>query len=247
MSNKVSPERAERKRFEIWYNDNFDPELISGPDDVEAAWEVWQAAIDGTPVNSIGYVGLSAEGEPTKFRTGNFCSGHPVYLSPIAACRHPENELTRLEEENAALRVCKENLEILRSASAITSANQLARMLDNVPAMYDMGPELIAECVFELMGATDHQYHIADISKMVAGIDADAQQAPAAPDVAGLVEFAVRSWHEQVANRPLVNVHRRTLDSVWRQVIRFAGEDDVALIGPRHDALAAHRKGGAQQ
>ena len=59
----------------------------------------------------------------------------------------------------------------------------------------------------------------------------------AAQDVAGLVEFAVRSWHEQGANRPLANVHRRTLDSVWRQVIRFAGEDDVVLIGPRHDDM----------
>jgi len=47
----------------------------------------------------------------------------------------------------------------------------------------------------------------------------------------------VRSWHEQVANRPIQNVWRRTLDSVWRQVIRFAGEDDVVLIGPRHDDM----------
>lgn len=58
-----------------------------------------------------------------------------------------------------------------------------------------------------------------------------------APDVAGLVDWAVRCWHEQVANRPLVNVHRRTLDSVWRQVIRFAGEDDMVLLGPRHDDM----------
>ncbi|HLV84205.1 MAG TPA: hypothetical protein VKY62_10555 [Devosia sp.] len=62
------------------------------------------------------------------------------------------------------------------------------------------------------------------------------EQQPA-PDVAGLVDWAVRKWHEQVANRPLVNVHRRTLDGVWRQVIRFAGEDDVVLLGPRHDDM----------
>lgn len=84
-----------------------------------------------------------------------------------------------------------------------------------------------------------------------------ARSAPAAQDVAGLVDFAVRSWHEQVANRPLQNVYRRTLDSVWRQVIRFAGEDDVVLIGPRHDDMldesgnplpqyAAHQSGGAK-
>lgn len=52
-----------------------------------------------------------------------------------------------------------------------------------------------------------------------------------------LLDFALRRWHETVANRPLVNVHRRTLDDTWRQVIEFAGGDAEALIGPRHDAM----------
>lgn len=69
------------------------------------------------------------------------------------------------------------------------------------------------------------------------GINGEPARNAPAPNVAGLVDWAVRSWHEQVANRPLTNVHRRTLDSVWRQVIRFAGEDDVVLIGPRHDDM----------
>jgi len=52
-----------------------------------------------------------------------------------------------------------------------------------------------------------------------------------------LLDFAVTSWHEQVAHRPMENVYRRILDSVWRQVIRFAGEDPKSIIGPAHDDL----------
>jgi hypothetical protein len=58
------------------------------------------------------------------------------------------------------------------------------------------------------------------------------------------VEWAVAQWNDQVRNRPLVNVHRRTLDSVWRQVIRYFGGDDVALIGPTHDDLLARAAQG---
>src|SRR5690606_22731683 len=47
------------------------------------------------------------------------------------------------------------------------------------------------------------------------------------PEQSGLVDWAVDRWHAEVANRPLINVHRRTLDSTWRQVIRRLGEDDV--------------------
>ena len=52
-----------------------------------------------------------------------------------------------------------------------------------------------------------------------------------------LLDWAVTSWHEQVAHPPMENVYRRTLDSVWRQVIRFAGEDPQSIIGPSHDDL----------
>lgn len=50
-------------------------------------------------------------------------------------------------------------------------------------------------------------------------------------------DWAVAEWKAQVSQRPLVNVHRRTLDDVWRQVIRHFGGDDVVLCGPRHDDL----------
>lgn len=55
--------------------------------------------------------------------------------------------------------------------------------------------------------------------------------------VAELLAWAVERWQAEVANRPIVNIHRRTLDDTWRQVIRHLGGDDAALCGPRHDDL----------
>lgn len=56
-----------------------------------------------------------------------------------------------------------------------------------------------------------------------------------------LLDWSLRRWHESVADRPLVNVHRRTLDDIWREVIAFAGGDPESLIGPRHDAMLAEQ------
>lgn len=49
--------------------------------------------------------------------------------------------------------------------------------------------------------------------------------------------WAVSRWNDEVKHRPLVNVHRRTLDDTWRQVIRYFGGDPDKLIGPSHDML----------
>ena len=54
-----------------------------------------------------------------------------------------------------------------------------------------------------------------------------------------LLEWAVSRWRAEVENRPMVNIHRRTLDNTWRQVIRYAGGDPDALVGPSHDAMLA--------
>jgi hypothetical protein len=51
--------------------------------------------------------------------------------------------------------------------------------------------------------------------------------------------WAVSRWQAEVSQRPLVNVHRRTLDDTWRQVVRYFGGDPDNLLGPAHDALAA--------
>jgi hypothetical protein len=62
----------------------------------------------------------------------------------------------------------------------------------------------------------------------------------------GMLDWAVSRWKAEVANRPLVNVHRRTLDETWRQVIRHCGGDDEALLGPRHSDLVASATPPAQ-
>jgi hypothetical protein len=51
--------------------------------------------------------------------------------------------------------------------------------------------------------------------------------------------WAVSRWQAEVSQRPLVNVHRRTLDDTWRQVVRYFGGDPDKLLGPSHDALAS--------
>ncbi len=58
----------------------------------------------------------------------------------------------------------------------------------------------------------------------------------------GSVAWAVERWYAEVSNRPLVNIHRRTLDDTWRQVIRHFGGDPVALLGPAHDDLLIQQR-----
>lgn len=58
-------------------------------------------------------------------------------------------------------------------------------------------------------------------------------------DEQDLLSWAVNRWREEVEHRPLVNVHRRTLDDTWRQVVRKLGGDPDALLGPCHDVLLA--------
>lgn len=51
------------------------------------------------------------------------------------------------------------------------------------------------------------------------------------------VAWACARWLIEVSGRPLQNVHRRTLDDTWRQVIRRFGGDPDELIGSSHDEL----------
>jgi hypothetical protein len=60
------------------------------------------------------------------------------------------------------------------------------------------------------------------------------------------VRWAADQWQREVANRPMLNVHRRALDDTWRQVIRHHGGDDVFLCGPTHDDLVAAFTGETQ-
>ncbi|MFE1574259.1 hypothetical protein ACFIQG_21010 [Comamonas odontotermitis] len=63
---------------------------------------------------------------------------------------------------------------------------------------------------------------------------------------ADALDWAVQRWNDEVCNRPMVNIHRRSLDDTWRQVITYLGGDAEKLIGPAHDdLLAAAQEGGA--
>lgn len=53
------------------------------------------------------------------------------------------------------------------------------------------------------------------------------------------IAWVVERWKAEVASRPLVNVHRRSLDDTWRQVLRHLGVDDRERLGPTHDELVA--------
>lgn len=54
----------------------------------------------------------------------------------------------------------------------------------------------------------------------------------------GATEWAVERWLAEVKNRPVQNVHRRSLDDTWRQVIRHFGGDARTLLPlPPHDEL----------
>ncbi|MGP3505801.1 hypothetical protein FRC97_19225 [Paracidovorax citrulli] len=54
----------------------------------------------------------------------------------------------------------------------------------------------------------------------------------------GLV-WAIHRWEDEVKHRPLINVHRRSLDGAWRQVVRYFGGSPETLLGPSHDELIA--------
>jgi hypothetical protein len=73
---------------------------------------------------------------------------------------------------------------------------------------------------------------LAQAAEARAAIDAREQE---------LIDWVVARWHAEVANRPLVNVHRRSLDGAWRQMLRHFGVDDRARLGPTHDDLLEQR------
>ena len=52
---------------------------------------------------------------------------------------------------------------------------------------------------------------------------------------AKMLAWAVERWRDEVEHRPLINVHRRSLDDAWRQVMRYCGGDPDQLVGPSHD------------
>lgn len=107
-------------------------------------------------------------------------------------------------------------------------------------------PASAGEPVAQLGGAPDDLRNLINVvfaDMSLEQIQATCKQVIDARDPALIhpspVSWAVERWRTEVANRPLQNVHRRSLDDAWRQVIRHFDGDDQALCGPRHDDLVA--------
>lgn len=63
-----------------------------------------------------------------------------------------------------------------------------------------------------------------------------------------MIEWAVSRWNAEVLHRPMQNIHRRTLDNTWRQVIHRAGGDpDQLLPMPKHDDILAEGRASKEQ
>ncbi len=74
-----------------------------------------------------------------------------------------------------------------------------------------------------------------EVAKLYAKYDALYKSA----DRQALIDWAVERWNAEVKYRPMVNIHRRSLDDAWRQVLRYLGVDDRERLGPTHDELRA--------
>lgn len=48
-----------------------------------------------------------------------------------------------------------------------------------------------------------------------------------------LAQWIIERWDAEVKNRPIENIHRRTLDGTWRQIYRHV-TDGNELPRPKH-------------
>lgn len=107
------------------------------------------------------------------------------------------------------------------AARAITLVRKFINLMDD-----DVFDELAADTVH----IEAHEYLTSLESRLGAGRTQGGEAA----------EWAIKKWHDEVLHRPLQNIHRRTLDDTWRQVIRHFGQDpDSVLPLADHDTLAA--------
>lgn len=118
----------------------------------------------------------------------------------------------------------------LREKDGLSLIDRMARWLDG--ATDDTSAELMREAIEEI-NALHMALHHANSATQVAVATAREK------DLIALREWAVNGWRSEVQFRPMVNIHRRSLDDCWRQVMRYAGLDPVEVVGPSHDDLLA--------
>jgi hypothetical protein len=105
----------------------------------------------------------------------------------------------------------------------------------------DHAIDITADAILALPEISNAQAKISELENALAAASGTiaAMRADRLADLPDHVRWAADQWQREVANRPMVNAHRRTLDDTWRQVIRHHGGDDVFLCGATHDTLAA--------
>ena len=142
-----------------------------------------------------------------------------------------------------------------RRLAATQKLTQLGYRYDSahgkwLPAPQQATPEPVGDVRCEGCGyMTHHREHMG----CVRAAKQHTRPAPGVPEgsalfMRALLQWAVGRWQAEVQDRPMVNKNRRTLDDTWRQVIRFAGGNPDALVGPSHDdMLAAAQAKGADK
>ncbi|WP_244119696.1 hypothetical protein [Burkholderia gladioli] len=133
----------------------------------------------------------------------------------------------------ASRRVLREFLTPEQRGIAINEVGrEIGRFIDDAERAA-VSPATADERPTQPAGPADQAVYDAIAQNYQSGLTATADER------AAMVQWATERWDAEVKHRPLINVHRRSLDDTWRQVIRHCGGDDVSLLGPRHDALLA--------
>ena len=119
-----------------------------------------------------------------------------------------------------------EQVERLQMQLVACGVVALANTPESAARARDMHPDYMSASCSDVMRAVDREMH----------------------QRADLLDWAVERWYAEVSQRPLHNVHRRSIDDTWRQVIRRLGGDPAELCGPDHDTLiAAGPSAGSQE
>ena len=149
-----------------------------------------------------------------------------------------QNQKTGDERMRAAIDVKLEEVVTL----AISCGRSPEFITDVAPALRALLSLMVTQAVIEDRRASKEAFNEFVLARpwskgMENPLPAAPQEQSPTITMAALRDWAVSRWVDEVKNRPLFNVYRRTLDDTWRQVIRFAAGDPDELVGPRHDDL----------
>lgn len=164
---------------------------------------------------------------------------------PMTNLEHTVRRIRRCENEAAAmvvfgyaLRQFADATAALRARGAVPSGWKLVPM-EPTGVMKDCGAGSLPVAASRPWAAGDcYRAMLAAAPQPPAALPGEQDAALDAHQANGLA-WAVHRWESEVKDRPMVNVHRRSLDDAWRQVVRYFGGDPDKLLGQSHDAALA--------